>query len=121
MEAKRILAIEDEQDLLDLYGYLFETAGYEVTTSLTGEFMVQQIQAFGPDLVLLDVNLGGLNGSRLCREIKSDPAMDHIVVILVSGESNKYELLSESGSDAFIAKPFDMDHLLHKVQQLIAA
>jgi DNA-binding response OmpR family regulator len=109
---KRILAVEDNEDILDLYQHIFNEAGYEVSTSSTGKNLAELITTFHPALVLLDVNLGELNGVDLCRQIKADPLNAGIIVVLVSANLHSRELLFLSGADGFIAKPFDLDNLL---------
>jgi DNA-binding response OmpR family regulator len=121
MLAKRVLVIEDERDILEMYEYLFEDAGYEVRTSLTGEHIFKQIKEFQPDLILLDIRLGDLNGSEICREIKTTQQMSHIRIILVSGETNIRGMMCSSGADHFMSKPFDINILLTRVEQLLAA
>jgi DNA-binding response OmpR family regulator len=119
MELKRILAIEDEIDILDLYTYIFTDAGYEFSGSVTGENIFTQIETFRPDLVMLDINLGALSGSDLCRAIKSDPQTSQITVVLVSGETQTVQLMEYTKANGFIAKPFDLDYLLSRVAELL--
>jgi DNA-binding response OmpR family regulator len=118
MSAKRILAIEDEQDILELYVYLFKDAGYEVLTSLTGENVLQQMRDFRPDVVLMDIHLGALNGIDLCREIKTNPKTSNAVVVLASGDNSTHNIMQYSRADYFIKKPFDISLLLTRIAEL---
>jgi DNA-binding response OmpR family regulator len=118
---KRILAVEDDRDILELYAYIFNEAGYEVATSSTGKDLAQQIGIFHPALVVLDVDLGELNGGDLCRQIKADPNNAGIIVILVSANTKVKELMLHSGADGFIAQPFDLEDLLLRTASYLAA
>jgi DNA-binding response OmpR family regulator len=120
MAAKRVLAIEDEKDILDMYEYLFNDVGYEVGISLTGEHIQEQIDEFHPDLILLDIRIGNLNGGEICRQIKNNPKTNPIVVLLVSGEINLKEIMRYSGANACMSKPFDINYLLKQMEQLLA-
>jgi DNA-binding response OmpR family regulator len=111
-EAKKILAVEDDRDILELYEYIFNEAGYEVSTSATGKDLSTLIDTFHPAVILLDVDLGELNGADLCRQLKANPATKALFVVLVSANLNIREIMLRSGADAFIAKPFDLDNLL---------
>jgi DNA-binding response OmpR family regulator len=118
---KRILAVEDDHDILELYRYIFSEAGYEINTSSTGRDLIQLILAFRPALILLDVNLGELNGADLCRQIKGNPQTAGTIVVLVSANLQIFELLLRSGADGFIPKPFDLEDLLERTAGYLAA
>jgi DNA-binding response OmpR family regulator len=119
--AKRVLAVEDDKDILELYAYIFNEAGYEVCTSSTGKNLAEQIREFHPALVVLDVDLGELNGGDLCRQIKADPENNGIIVLLVSANTRIKELMLHSGADGFLAKPFDLEELLLCTASYLAA
>ena len=113
-ESKKILVVEDDQDILELYEYIYSYEGYEVMGSATGIDLSALIDTFRPGLVILDVDLGELNGAELCRAIKTDPATSQIVVFLVSANLHSAQLKYHSGADGLIAKPFDLDDLLKR-------
>jgi DNA-binding response OmpR family regulator len=120
-EVKRILAVEDDEDILDIYQHIFNEAGYEVFTSLTGKDLQELISEFHPALVLLDINLGELSGVDLCRQLKDDPATAGITVLLVSANLHIRELVLLCGADGYIAKPFDLEELLLRTAVYFAA
>lgn len=120
-EVKRILAVEDDKDILDIYQHIFNEAGYEVYTSLTGKDLQELISEFHPALVLLDINLGELNGVDLCRQLKDDPTTAGISVLLVSANLHISELVTLSGADGYIPKPFDLEDLLLRTACFFAA
>jgi cyanophycinase len=111
----------DDKDILDIYQHIFNEAGYEVYTSLTGKDLQELISEFHPALVLLDINLGELNGVDLCRQLKDDPTTAGISVLLVSANLHISELVTLSGADGYIPKPFDLEDLLLRTAGFFAA
>lgn len=116
---KRILAVEDDQDILDIYEYIFMEAGYEISTLSTGAGLFQKIDVFRPSLILMDVNLGEFRGTDLCRKLKDNPNYQHIVVLLVSAERHLTTLAYGSGADGILAKPFDIEVLLQQADRYL--
>lgn len=118
---KTILIVDDEPDLLVLERARLEKAGYSVITATTGEEALALLEKVIPDLVLSDFNLSLINGSDLCKKIKADNALKHIPVILFTA-TFKEEILriaKEAKADDFLAKPFDPEELLEKIEKFI--
>lgn len=115
--AKRILVIDDDEDLLEIFNLVFQEEGYEVVISNTGE-AAKHIKVIHPDLILLDVRIIGSvkNGAEICAEIKSEYQEEAPPVILVSGETDLAMLADECGADTFIPKPFDIVDMLARVK-----
>ena len=74
-----------------------------------------------PDLVLLDIQMPGLDGCKTCREIKSRPETRDIPVMLVSGLAEAQDLAETAGADDFLIKPFNLDDLYDRVETLLRA
>ena len=118
---KRILILDDDQDILDVVSFLLTDSGYEVQTLNTGEEVFAVISQFNPDLVLMDVMLAQLDGRVICTKIKADEQTLHIPVILISGTHDLARTLDQIGApNDFMAKPFDIDVLLSKVTAQLA-
>lgn len=112
---KRILVLDDDADLLELMEILLESSGYETRILISGEALFMNIDSFNPDLILMDVMLAGLDGRILCRNIKFNLEYQ-MPVILISGTHNLSQVMLEEGApNDFIAKPFDLDVLLQKI------
>jgi len=120
--AKRILVIDDEEDILELLDFIFRENGFEVVLSTTGEAS-EHIREIQPDLVLLDVRIAGSpkSGPDICKEIKSLVETSHLPVMLLSGEPDLQIIARECGADAYLAKPFDIADLLAQVKALVTA
>lgn len=115
--SKRILILDDDQDILDVVAYLLTDSGFEVKTLSTGELVKAVISEFHPDLVLIDVMLADMDGRVICSNLKEDHNTLHIPVILISGTHDLSASLSQQGGpNDFIPKPFDIDTLLNKVK-----
>ena len=115
---KRILILDDDQDILEVVSYLLTDSGYQVQALSTGEQIVSVIRQFNPDLVLMDVMLADMDGRVICQNLKAAGATNHIPVILISGTHDLAQSLHQKGApNDFIPKPFDIDVLLRKVKE----
>lgn len=113
---RRILAVDDDKDILDVVQYILEDSGYEVDALSDGNLLFERIRANKPDLVLLDIMLGNLDGRDLCKALKTSVETRHIPVVLISASHAAGSLDQKGAPDAFIAKPFDIDDLLGVVK-----
>lgn len=116
---KRILIIEDDPDILQILGIIFQEEGYEVILSDTGE-ETADIHLIIPDIVFLDVRLerSSKNGNVLCAELKAQPSTHHLPILLLSAENDIKQICAECGANGYITKPFDINILILKVRQL---
>ena len=119
---QRILAVDDDKDILEILQYILEDSGYEVETLSDGLLLFDKIREHTPDLILLDIMLGNVDGRELCKDVKSKQETHTIPVIMVSASHNLSNSLKQKGSpDDFLAKPFDIGELLTKIQTQLAA
>ena len=120
---QRILAVDDNEDILEVIKLILEDFGYEVDTLADGNLLFDKVKETHPDLVLLDVMLGNIDGRELCREMKARLETRDIPVILVSASHQVSERFSLNGGapDDFLAKPFNISDLLEKVASHLAA
>jgi DNA-binding response OmpR family regulator len=115
--SRRILVIEDDENVLEVIQLLLSQAGYQVFTSATGKDIFDLIHDCQPHVILLDILLGELNGRDLCKAVKSHPETCHIPVIIVSSLQNIYNTIADEGANDIIAKPFTEEILLARVQR----
>ncbi|HTK18187.1 MAG TPA: response regulator [Mucilaginibacter sp.] len=119
---KKILILDDDADILDMLSYFLSDNGYEVSTMLRGDKVLETIRSFHPDLILMDVMLANMDGRLICRNLKAESETRALPVILISGTHNLSESLNQQGApDDFLAKPFDIEYLLHKIEFQLAA
>jgi DNA-binding response OmpR family regulator len=118
--SKKILILDDDSDILEILTIVLSEAGYETRALTHGETVLEDITNFQPDLVLMDVMLGSMDGRAICKDIKQNEVTSHLPVILISGTHDLARSLHLSGApDDFVAKPFGIQYLLAKVAQQI--
>lgn len=117
----KILAVDDDPDILDALRFTLEDAGYDVTTTEKGEYAENLRDTNGglPDVIILDVLLSGKDGRLICQKLKSREDTRHIPIIMISAHPNAKQSVKAVGADDFLAKPFDIDELLTKVAQYL--
>src|ERR1022692_2715464 len=122
MNKTRILVVDDEPEILRVFTLILNTAGYEVLQASTGRQGLQLAREKHPDLALLDVLLPDLNGMEVCKQIKDDPYLRDVFVVLISGGAthvaHKVEGL-ESGADDYMVKPFDTEEFLARIRTIM--
>ena len=119
--SKRILVVEDTEDNRQIIRDLLTSAGYEMIEAVDGEEGVAMAAQHRPDLILMDIQLPGLDGYEATRRIKAQPELKHIPIIAVtsyalSGDEAKTR---EAGCDGYVAKPFSPRQLLAKVREFV--
>jgi two-component system, OmpR family, response regulator len=119
---KKLLIVDDEQDLVDLMADAFERDGrFEIRTANNGFDAGMQVKEFRPDMVVLDVMLPDINGKEVCQRVRSDSTLDSVRIICISGmiEQDKVADLKAAGADDFVQKPFTVDRLIERVCDLL--
>jgi CheY-like chemotaxis protein len=116
---KRILVLDDNQDILDIIQETLIYQEFEVKVTIDSLDIINIAEDFHPDLIILDYHLAGANGHEICRHIKTHPQLGHIPVIICSAYIQKDTDLSAWLCDDVIAKPFGLEELTDKVNNLI--
>ena len=111
----KILVVDDDTDILSVMEILLTMKGFEVQVTSKGENTFPKIESFKPDLILLDVLISGHDGRVICKKLKSDKETSHIHVIMFSAHPGAAASIAEYGANDFIAKPFDVNNLMKKV------
>jgi CheY-like chemotaxis protein len=117
----KILVAEDERDIQFLIAFTLQAAGYEVLTASNGEEAVALATKELPALVLTDVRMPKLTGYDACRQLKSNPATQHIPVVFLSAKGQEAEVQTglDAGGDAYLLKPFEVTQLTKKVAEIL--
>jgi len=116
---RKILIVDDEPDTLEIIQALLQVEGYDVITALTGEDGVKQAQEEGPEVILMDINLPGIDGNEALRRIrKTNPIQCVIMLTAFATVDNAIQALKEGATD-FVKKPFENEHLIHIVNQAL--
>ncbi len=116
----KILLLEDDRDMTMLLTTLLEIEGYQVRSYDSKRPAAAQAEEDKPDLVFLDVHLGGQDGVKILRELKGNPKLTGVRVVMTSGINMTEECLA-AGANAFIVKPYMPENLLHLLSKVLAA
>jgi CheY-like chemotaxis protein len=122
MNKKKIMVVDDEENLVELVKKLLEQEGYEVVTALNGKKCLNKLKTFKPDLILLDMMMPGMSGREVCERIRKNPKTKSLKIAFLT-----VARFSEIGKDVlkklrvldYITKPFDNDDLIRRVKQLV--
>lgn len=117
---KRILLVDDEQDILDLLKYNLEAEGYETLTAANGLQALELAQS-APDLIILDVMLPGKDGWEVIRQLRQTENTKHIPVIFLTAKGGEVDEVVglELGADDYIIKPISIRKLLARVKNVL--
>jgi len=118
---KRILLIEDEEDISALIKLQAELSGYKLHVEVDGINGYRAVEREKPDLVILDIMLPGQNGYDVCRKIKSNPELRNIPVIILTAKQEEIDVVLglELGADDYVAKPFSPKVLFSRVKAVL--
>ncbi|HEX5724116.1 MAG TPA: response regulator [Longimicrobiaceae bacterium] len=116
-----ILFADDDADFRRMVQEVLETAGHRVRSAESGAGALAEARRRAPDLVLLDYRMGTPDGFEVCRQIKTDPRMAHVPVLILTGEGRIEDRLGgfDAGADDYLAKPFDPRELVARVNALL--
>ena len=119
--AKRILVVDDDENVLNLERTILEGKGFEVTSAAGGAEALKLLGAGSYDLVLLDVMMPEVDGFTVCRKIKEDPRLKDLPVIFLTARGGGEALAEgfESGAIMYINKPFTANKLLTIVNTML--
>lgn len=115
---KKILIVEDDVNIQDVFRIIFRSYGYQVECIGNGKELLDR-KTNWPDVIILDVQFTGLSGTDVCRHLKACEETRHIPVIMISASTGLETLARNSGADDFIEKPFNMHIILNKVFNLL--
>lgn len=118
----RILCIEDEPEMIELFGLILSRKGYTIEGASGGEQGLQKAKMSPPNLILLDLMMPGKDGWEVFQELKADPATHDIPVIIVTAKATNIDKvlgLHIAKVDDYIAKPFSPQELIKSVEKVL--
>jgi DNA-binding response OmpR family regulator len=110
--------VDDDPGIVDAIGTFLEYEGYQVSSSYSGNTILNMKESF-PDLLLLDIWLSGSDGRDICKQLKQKDDTKEIPIIMISASRDIGPSALDAGADDFLAKPFDMDVLIQKINKYI--
>ena len=121
MKRELILIVDDEKDICNLISYNLKNEGYRVSVAHDGESTLELIRNDTPDLVLLDLMLPGIDGLEVCRQIKSNPDLARIPIIMVTAKGDESDIVVglEMGASDYLVKPFSPKVLIARIRAVL--
>lgn len=118
---KNILVIEDNHAILDVITLILQSEAYKVSGLNKSADMMDHIQGFNPDLMILDIMLPDADGRELLTQLRTNKKTAHIPVLMISAKYTAATIKhGEHKPNGFLAKPFDIDDLLDKIEGILA-
>lgn len=115
-----ILVVEDDPSVQDFLGLILRDDGYEVIQARDGLEGLVKLELQHPSLVILDLMMPNVTGDRVIQEVREDPRIAGVPIIVVSGRHDVHETFDEVlGPENVFAKPLDPDQLLRRVEDLL--
>ena len=122
LNMRKIIVVDDNEDILEIIKLILEGYDYEVVTLADGGLLFNSIREFKPDLILLDIMLGNMDGRELCKAIRENDQTKDIPIIFVSASHSLSDPFMTMDSNVdFLAKPFDINDLIDKVAMSLSA
>ncbi len=121
--AKKILIIEDDPAISRLVDYTLRHHGYEVTTATNGLEGIRKAHKEGPDLIILDVMLPGMDGFEICHRLRSEPDTAHLLILMFSAKAQEIDKNTglKVGADDYLPKPAAPAEIVKRVEKLLAS
>jgi two-component system, OmpR family, alkaline phosphatase synthesis response regulator PhoP len=115
-----VLLADDDEDQRFLMGRLLQRAGFETVMVDSGDRVLSIARTSSPDVILLDVQMPGLDGFTTCRQLKDDPRFADVPILFLSGRMDERDRAAavEAGADDYLSKGIDARELVRRVQQL---
>lgn len=117
----KILIVDDEEDILEFLSYNLNKEGYQVFTAADGNTAITLAKKELPHLILLDVMMPGIDGIETCRELRSLPGLQDVIIAFLTARSEDYSHIAgfDAGADDYINKPIKPRVLVSRIQALL--
>lgn len=121
MKQQTLLIIEDERSLSEVLTYNLEKEGFRVITAADGQDGLRKAQSLVPDLIVLDLMLPVLDGLQVCRQLRADARTQHVRILMLTARSEEVDEIVgfNMGADDYVAKPFKLKPLVHRIKALL--
>ena len=118
---KRVLIIEDDKDIVELVRYNLEKEDFQVTAAADGLSGLAQVRKSPPDVLLLDLMLPKLSGLEVCKEIRREPSLNQLPILMVTARGDEADRVIglELGADDYVVKPFSPRELVARIKALL--
>ena len=113
---RKLLIVDDSEDLLEVLEYFLVKKGYHVTTLSHAGKVIETVKAVQPDLIILDVFIGGKDGREVCRLLRANILTKYLCIMLFSASPEAIKSFDQYGADGCIEKPFALTDIIEKIE-----
>lgn len=123
MNAPRVLVVDDNAMNVTLARVVLSADGFEVESAADAQEARRQLGSFAPDLILMDIQLPGIDGLELTRQIKAEPATRHILIVAFTAFAMRgdEEKMRAAGCDGYVSKPIDVRQFATRIRSLLGS
>ncbi|RZK41061.1 MAG: response regulator [Pedobacter sp.] len=121
MNKKKILICDDDEGIIDMLELILEETGHQIIPETNSLNVKSILEREKPDLILLDLWMPVLSGDQVLKSLRANEKTKELPVIVISASRDGKEIALGAGASDFLAKPFDMDELLQKVDEYLSA
>lgn len=112
----KILVIEDDEYSRDALAHLLVSEGYEAQSASDGESGLEKAHAMQPDVIVLDLNLPGIDGKQVIEKIRGDGPLSSVPILVVTGDEDRAaQDAVDLGADGYLTKPMEFDDLINAI------
>ena len=117
----RLLVVDDEPEICDFLKSFFEDRDFNVQTAMSGEAALEQVEKFRPQVMLLDIKMGNVDGLVVLRKVKERHPRLKVIMVTALETTDKIEEAMRLGADNYITKPLSLEYLENDVREKIAS
>jgi len=118
--SKKIMIVDDEEDIRVSVGQIFEVSGYEVIKAEDGNDCLNKLERAIPDIVILDIMMPGLNGWDVAARIKENSKWSEIPIVFLTAKGDEMSIgMGGLASEEYVVKPFDVIKLKERVEEIL--
>jgi DNA-binding response OmpR family regulator len=118
--SKKIMIVDDEEDIRVSVGQIFEVDGYEVIKAVDGNDCLNKLERGIPDLVILDIMMPGMNGWDVAARIKENSKWSNIPIVFLTAKGDEMSIgMGGLASEEYVVKPFDIIKLKERVEEIL--
>lgn len=117
----RLLVVDDEPEICDFLKSFFEDRDFDVQTALSGERALELVETFKPQVMLLDIKMGSVDGIAVLRKVKEKAPKTKVIMVTALETTEKIEEAMRLGADNYITKPLSLEYLENDVREKIAS
>jgi two-component system cell cycle response regulator DivK len=123
VSAPRVLIVDDNEANVVIAQYALTAENFVVATAADGLEAMQKVVSFGPDLILMDIQMPGKDGLEVTRDLKADPATQHIRIVAFTAFAMRGDeaMMREAGCDGYLSKPIDVKKFGAQVRACLQA